>query len=321
MFASKFIALALAAAASVSAAPLAKRDYSGRATYYAVGLGACGGTNSDSEMVVALNTAQYGNTGVRSSWCGKRITISNGGNTQTATVVDACPTCSYGSLDMSPALFSALTNGNMGLGVFQMSWHEAGSGSSSSNSNNNNGNQRQAAAPATTSSSSQRQQQQQQQTQQAQQASSSASQTPRPSSSSSSAAPASTPSAARNATFAGIEGKQVSGVPSWWAEVGTAGCPGVVVPSNSSAVAIAPTDLMSSDDMAAACGRTLTIVNPANNMTIQGVVTSWVPGAERNSIVLADGYKQLANVSSSETPGAIEKVVFGYSNATSSTSN
>ncbi len=82
---------------------LAKRGptYNGRATFYAAGLGACGNYNSPSDFIVALNAAQYGNMGQVSSWCGKTIAITYQGNTQYATVQDACPGCPYGGLDMS----------------------------------------------------------------------------------------------------------------------------------------------------------------------------------------------------------------------------
>lgn len=55
-------ALALAATAAPvpkmqpEAASLEKRSYSGRATFYAAGLGNCGWHNSGSDMIVALNT-------------------------------------------------------------------------------------------------------------------------------------------------------------------------------------------------------------------------------------------------------------------------
>ncbi|WVO12573.1 hypothetical protein L204_100177 [Cryptococcus depauperatus] len=122
------LAIALFAASAVIAAPTSsKRDgqFSGKATYYAVGLGACGNTNSDSEMVVALNADQYGSiaSGL-SSACGKTVTITNtqNGNQATATVVDKCPGCALGSLDMSPTLFGKLSNDNLGQGVFPISW-------------------------------------------------------------------------------------------------------------------------------------------------------------------------------------------------------
>ncbi|EPQ29001.1 uncharacterized protein PFL1_03291 [Pseudozyma flocculosa PF-1] len=109
-----------------SSLALAKRGqtFHGQATFYDAGLGACGGYNSGSDFIVALNAAQYGDMGQRSSWCGKQITITYPvlGITQHATVVDVCPGCAYGSLDMSRGLFGALSNQNFDLGVFQMSW-------------------------------------------------------------------------------------------------------------------------------------------------------------------------------------------------------
>jgi len=44
------------------------------------------------------------------------------GNVQNAKIVDLCPGCSSGDLDMSPTLFGALNNGDMDAGVFPISW-------------------------------------------------------------------------------------------------------------------------------------------------------------------------------------------------------
>jgi expansin (peptidoglycan-binding protein) len=51
--------------------------------------------------------------------CGQSMTITNiaNGRAVEAYVADECPTCSYGSLDMSPALFSALNDGNLDAGL------------------------------------------------------------------------------------------------------------------------------------------------------------------------------------------------------------
>lgn len=78
--------------------------FSGQATYYEVGLGACGQTNSDSQLVAALNSDQYS-----SSNCGRSATVTGpSGNSVTVTIVDECPGCGYGSLDLSPTAFSDL---------------------------------------------------------------------------------------------------------------------------------------------------------------------------------------------------------------------
>ncbi|GAA5848680.1 hypothetical protein JCM8547_004594 [Rhodosporidiobolus lusitaniae] len=104
---------------------LAKRGYSGRATFYATGQGACGAWNTDSDYIVALNADQYGDLGAVSKWCFQTITISYGGKSTQAKVMDACPGCPYGGLDMSPGLFKYFASES--VGVFYMTW-EAGDG-------------------------------------------------------------------------------------------------------------------------------------------------------------------------------------------------
>ncbi|KAK4685746.1 hypothetical protein P7C73_g4391, partial [Tremellales sp. Uapishka_1] len=131
MFAFKTLAALFVASASlVSAAPVEERStvearttHTGQATYFATGLGACGWWSQDTDMIVALNSAIYEeNSG---SNCGQGVWITNKatGATAYAVVTDECPTCDSGSLDMSPSLFSALSNGNMDEGVFPISWH------------------------------------------------------------------------------------------------------------------------------------------------------------------------------------------------------
>jgi hypothetical protein len=110
-FATTFITLlslaSTALALPVPAAHQNEKRYSGvRMTYYdtSVGLGACGNLNQNSAWTVALNSAQFGG-GYPSPECGKTITISYGGKTAQAVIQDACPSCPYGGLDLSPSLF------------------------------------------------------------------------------------------------------------------------------------------------------------------------------------------------------------------------
>lgn len=65
--------------------------FSGKATFYATGLGACGKTNTDSDFIVALNQPQY----EANKWCFKSITVSYGGKSHEAQIVDECPGCPY----------------------------------------------------------------------------------------------------------------------------------------------------------------------------------------------------------------------------------
>ena len=89
--------------------------YTGDITHYDVGLGSCGWTNDDSEAVVAIPFGMM-NNGVNPNdnpLCGKMITISYGGSTHTAKVVDTCGGCYGAAIDLSPTLFTAVApNGN-----------------------------------------------------------------------------------------------------------------------------------------------------------------------------------------------------------------
>lgn len=77
-----------------------------------------------SPQMVALNANQYGSLGAVSSWCFQTITVSYGGKSHSAKVLDACPGCSYGGLDMSPALFNYFADPS--VGIFYMSWTSGG---------------------------------------------------------------------------------------------------------------------------------------------------------------------------------------------------
>ncbi|PQE10847.1 Rare lipo A protein [Rutstroemia sp. NJR-2017a BBW] len=82
--------IAAAPAVSPNESELARRANAGDLTYYDVGLGACGWTNSDSEMV---------------SYGGKSVVVK---------VVDKCMGCKTDDLDLSPAAFTALAPESLG---------------------------------------------------------------------------------------------------------------------------------------------------------------------------------------------------------------
>ncbi|GAA5842099.1 hypothetical protein JCM3766R1_000006 [Sporobolomyces carnicolor] len=106
---------------------LVKRGgYNGRATFFDPGLGACGTYSGASDYMVAMNQAQYGDLGAVSPWCFQTITISYGGKTAQAQVLDACPGCPYGGLDMSPSLFQHFADES--VGVIYVSWYGGGGG-------------------------------------------------------------------------------------------------------------------------------------------------------------------------------------------------
>ncbi|EIW84969.1 plant expansin, partial [Coniophora puteana RWD-64-598 SS2] len=80
-------------------------------TFFADGLGACGATNSPSDFIVALNSAQYGSGG----YCFQMITITYNGKTTQAQITDECPGCPYGGLDMSTGLFDFFADPSAGV--------------------------------------------------------------------------------------------------------------------------------------------------------------------------------------------------------------
>ncbi|KAH8555697.1 RlpA-like double-psi beta-barrel-protein domain-containing protein-containing protein [Umbelopsis sp. PMI_123] len=90
--------------------------FTGDGTYYTVGLGSCGQTNSDSQLVAALNAPQMGNN----KYCGKSATVKGPKGTVTVKIVDTCPGCSSGDLDLSPAAFNQI--GDQSAGRISISW-------------------------------------------------------------------------------------------------------------------------------------------------------------------------------------------------------
>jgi rare lipoprotein A (peptidoglycan hydrolase) len=97
-------------------------SHAGDATYYGVGLGSCGKTNKDSDMIVALNHGQMGNGANpnHNGLCGKTITAHGPKGSVTVTIVDTCPGCANGDLDLSPAAFNKIAD--MEKGRVPITW-------------------------------------------------------------------------------------------------------------------------------------------------------------------------------------------------------
>lgn len=110
--------------AAGATATSSSQTYSGDATYYDVGLGACGITNTDSELVAAMNWQQWDEFGSMSNGnpiCGKQAILYYGSKSVTVTIEDKCPGCGYGSIDLSPAAFTQLADES--LGRIPITWH------------------------------------------------------------------------------------------------------------------------------------------------------------------------------------------------------
>ncbi|KAH8117489.1 RlpA-like double-psi beta-barrel-protein domain-containing protein-containing protein [Phellopilus nigrolimitatus] len=129
------VAAAAVNATNATEHTLSKRFSNARFTFYDVGLGACGKTNSPSDFIVALNTPQYG-SGSPGPQCFKMISITYNGKTTQAQIMDECPGCPYGGLDMSDGLFDFFADASEGViyGTWEFTDGSGGGGGSSSSS-------------------------------------------------------------------------------------------------------------------------------------------------------------------------------------------
>jgi expansin (peptidoglycan-binding protein) len=103
---------------SCSAIPAAE---SGDGTYYdADGTGNCSFDASPNDLLIAaMNAPDYGTA----QWCGACLAVSGPmGNTITVRVVDQCPGCSHGDLDLSETAFGMLSP--LSAGRISITWHE-----------------------------------------------------------------------------------------------------------------------------------------------------------------------------------------------------
>lgn len=89
------------------------------------GLGACGWTNTDTDLIVAISEQLFYQMGSQSNGnpaCGKYINVKNGDKSVKVKVTDCCPGCSERSLDLSPAAFDKLADPSEGRINIKWSW-------------------------------------------------------------------------------------------------------------------------------------------------------------------------------------------------------
>jgi hypothetical protein len=91
--------------------------YEGDLTYFAVGLGACGNTSTEADHMVAVSEkifdsylSEAGGNPNNVAICGKYVTITGvDGNPYKAQIMDRCPGCDEGSLDLPETFFNTVT--------------------------------------------------------------------------------------------------------------------------------------------------------------------------------------------------------------------
>ncbi|KAJ3162213.1 hypothetical protein HK101_000756 [Irineochytrium annulatum] len=117
-----------------SAAPLDRRwggfggfKYTGRGTYYTPdnGIGACGESLGNYDMIAAISMATFNSLGDNYSnpTCHKRVTVTNQANGKSLEVkiMDSCEACENGSLDLSYGAFQQIAD--LELGVIDIKWN------------------------------------------------------------------------------------------------------------------------------------------------------------------------------------------------------
>ncbi|KAI7906866.1 RlpA-like double-psi beta-barrel-protein domain-containing protein-containing protein [Cokeromyces recurvatus] len=94
-------------------------DHHGVATFYSPDKGSCGWRNTKDDLIAAVNKDDMDNKKHESDKnpnCGRMIEIENNkGDTVKVKVVDTCPGCKKGSLDLSPAAFIKLASYKQGV--------------------------------------------------------------------------------------------------------------------------------------------------------------------------------------------------------------
>jgi expansin (peptidoglycan-binding protein) len=95
-------------------------DEMGDGTYYnADGTGACSFDASPNDLLVAaMNAPDYANA----AWCGACLEVTGPMGMVTVRVVDECPGCQSGDLDLSPQAFQMIAP--LSAGRVSIMWHE-----------------------------------------------------------------------------------------------------------------------------------------------------------------------------------------------------
>ncbi|HMG55663.1 MAG TPA: expansin EXLX1 family cellulose-binding protein [Kofleriaceae bacterium] len=91
----------------------------GEATYYdASGAGSCSFEASPDRMVAALNGPDY----AHAAWCGACLAVAGPLGAVVVRVVDQCPRCKHGDLDLSREAFAQVAP--LSAGRTKIAWHE-----------------------------------------------------------------------------------------------------------------------------------------------------------------------------------------------------
>ncbi|OHE92395.1 SCP-like extracellular protein [Colletotrichum orchidophilum] len=101
---------------------LSPGPFQGDITFFNPALGACGWTDNDDSMIVALSHIKMGSQSNGNPLCGKTVRIEAEGKSVNVKVTDKCMGCAVNDIDVSPTVFKALF-GDLGRGrVTGVTW-------------------------------------------------------------------------------------------------------------------------------------------------------------------------------------------------------
>ncbi|KAJ2860205.1 hypothetical protein GGH94_005657 [Coemansia aciculifera] len=97
-------------------------SFTGDGTFFSPGLGSCGLTNSDSDLIAAIPAPQYGTNANpnNAEVCGKCALVKGPKGQVKVKITDRCPVCKTGDLDLSPSAFQQI--GDFDAGRIPISW-------------------------------------------------------------------------------------------------------------------------------------------------------------------------------------------------------
>ncbi|MFJ7206518.1 RlpA-like double-psi beta-barrel domain-containing protein [Streptomyces sp. NPDC098789] len=98
------------------------QKFSGKASTYQPGMGACGQYIAPGDLVAAIDPSLFG-AGYPGPNCGKKIVVTYKGKSVTLTVLDEAPGAGRGGLDLTPGAFRALSSRDEGQ--IDVTWHFA----------------------------------------------------------------------------------------------------------------------------------------------------------------------------------------------------
>lgn len=97
----------------------ARAPQTGQATYYAAdGTGNCSFPADATRMVAAINAPDY----ATAAWCGACLEVTGPSGTTVVRVVDKCPGCAHGDLDLSREAFERIAP--LSAGRVAITWRE-----------------------------------------------------------------------------------------------------------------------------------------------------------------------------------------------------